>query len=61
MDVTFFTHPSYDDHRMHGGHPECPERTRAILAHLRETGLLADLKQRKPDEVTEAALRRVHE
>lgn len=61
MDVTFITHPSYDQHRMHDGHPECPERTRAILAHLKKIGLLDDLKQRKPNGVSEAALKRVHE
>ncbi len=61
MDLTFFTHPSYDHHRMHDGHPECPERTQAILAHLKETGLLDDVQQRKPNGVTEAALKRVHD
>ena len=61
MDVTFITHPSYDQHRMHDGHPECPERTQAILAHLKKIGLLDDLKQRKPNGVSEAALKRVHE
>ena len=61
MGLTLFTHPSYDQHKMHEGHPERPERTRAILAHLKETGLLKDFKQRKPNGVTETALKRIHE
>lgn len=61
MDLTVFTHPSYDDHRMQDGHPECPERTQAVLKHLEESGLLKELKQRKPNGVTPPALKRVHE
>jgi acetoin utilization deacetylase AcuC-like enzyme len=61
MDLTFFTHPSYDGHAMHDGHPECPGRTQAILAHLGETGQLADFKQRRPNAVTLEALKRVHD
>jgi acetoin utilization deacetylase AcuC-like enzyme len=61
MDVTFYTHDSYDGHRMHDGHPECAERTQAILRHLKECGLLDDLKPRRPDGVTKEALKRVLE
>ena len=61
MGLTLFTHPSYDQHKMHEGHPERPERTQAILAHLKETGLLQDFNQRKPNAVTETALKRIHE
>ena len=59
--LTFFTHPAYNEHRMHEGHPERPERTQSILAHLRETGQLAQFNQRQPGAVSEEALKRVHE
>lgn len=59
--ITFFTHPAYNEHRMHEGHPERPERTQSILAHLRETGQLAQFNQRQPGAVSEEALKRVHE
>ena len=61
MDLTFFTHPDSDDHRMYDGHPECPERTQAILEYLTQTGLLRDFRRREPKEVSEAALARVHD
>ncbi len=59
--LSFFTDPSYDGHQMHEGHPERPERTQSILAHLEETGQLASFEQRKPQPVSEEALKRVHE
>ena len=59
--LSFFTDPSYDAHQMHEGHPERPERTQSILAHLEETGQLASFEQRKPQPVSEEALKRVHE
>ena len=58
---SFFTHPSYDEHRMHDGHPERPERTQSILAHLKDTGQMASFEKRKPQAVSEEALKRVHE
>lgn len=61
MELTFFSHPAYDQHETHAGHPECPERTQAILKHLGETGQLADFKQLKPTVVTDTALKRIHE
>ena len=59
--LSFFTHPSYDEHRMHDGHPERPERTQSILAHLKDTGQMASFEKRKPQAVSEEALKRVHE
>ncbi len=59
--LTFFTHPAYNEHRMHEGHPERPERTQSILSHLRETGQLTEFEQRNPETVSEEALKRVHE
>ena len=59
--LSFFTDPAYDAHQMHEGHPERPERTQSILAHLEETGQLASFEQRKPQPVSEEALKRVHE
>lgn len=59
--LNFFTHPSYDEHKMQEGHPERPERVQSILAHLKKTGQLADFVQRKPNGVSEDALKRVHE
>ena len=59
--LSFFTDPSYDGHQMHEGHPERPERTQSILAHLEETGQLASFEQLKPKPVSEEALKRVHE
>ena len=59
--LTFFTHPAYNEHRMHEGHPERPERTQSILSHLKETGQLTEFEQRNPETVSEEALKRVHE
>jgi len=59
--LTFFTHPAYNEHRMHAGHPERPERTQSILSHLKETGQLTEFEQRNPETVSEEALKRVHE
>ena len=59
--LSFFTDPAYDGHQMHEGHPERPERTQSILAHLEETGQLASFEQLKPKPVSEEALKRVHE
>ena len=45
---------------MGDGHPERPERLTAVMAHLKETGLLDRCDQRVPPLVSRAALARVH-
>ncbi|NNM30625.1 MAG: histone deacetylase family protein, partial [Akkermansiaceae bacterium] len=61
MDVALFSHPKYDLHRMSEGHPECPERTQAILKHFRTTGLLEMVATRESRPVTPEALARTHQ
>tara|TARA_B100000941_G_scaffold278128_1_gene242226 strand:- start:511 stop:1428 length:918 start_codon:yes stop_codon:yes gene_type:complete len=59
--LSFYSHAAYDEHRMHDGHPERPERTQSVLTHLRETDQWSDLRHLEPRPVTAKALQRVHE
>ena len=42
------------------GHPERPDRLRALLQHLQATGLMADLDVREPAPADAAALSQIH-
>ena len=59
--LSFLSHSAYDEHRMHDGHPERPERTQSILSHLKETGQWPGFKHLEACPVTAEALQRVHE
>ena len=48
-------------HEMQPGHPERPERLLAIERHLRSTGLVSELLQRKATQLDPDALRAVHD
>ena len=50
--VGLISHPSYLEHEMGAGHPECPERLRAILAQIQSTGTWKDLVQLEPSPAT---------
>ena len=58
--VSFISHPDYQAHDTGSGHPERPERLRAIHKHLAETGLESDLQLTEPLHADEAWLTRAH-
>jgi acetoin utilization deacetylase AcuC-like enzyme len=60
MTVALFSHPDCELHRMPKGHPECPERTAAILEHLETTGLRRKLQSQVPVPVDREVLEHVH-
>ena len=41
--VALITHPVCHEHQMEQHHPESPERLKAVLSHLNESGLIDDL------------------
>ncbi|MFQ5918055.1 MAG: histone deacetylase, partial [Candidatus Binatia bacterium] len=53
-------HPDYLLHNPGSGHPERPERLRAIMAHLERQGLLDALLRLQPEMASESWLTRVH-
>jgi acetoin utilization deacetylase AcuC-like enzyme len=53
-------HPDYLLHNPGVGHPERPERVKAIMAHLRDRGLLDASLSIDPAPADEAWLRQVH-
>jgi acetoin utilization deacetylase AcuC-like enzyme len=59
-DVLFLTHERYLDHDLGRGHPERPERLRAVLEGIREAGVDDALLPRAPRAATEAELERPH-
>lgn len=59
MSVLLLTHPDCLAHDMGEGHPECPDRLRAVLRAL-EAEEFADLLRDRPEEATRAHLIRVH-
>lgn len=61
MKPIFFTHEDCDEHRMHDGHPERPERRQAIMRYLREKKTLDDWEIREPPLVSREALEHVHD
>jgi acetoin utilization deacetylase AcuC-like enzyme len=60
MSVLFVTHERYRDHQTGHGHPERPERLRAVVDGARLSGLDSDLVQVEPRPATRRELERVH-
>lgn len=60
MRTAFFTHPSFWQHAMGAGHPECPERLDAIDEALRSTGLIEHLDVVQARAATWEELRLAH-
>ncbi|QBX36415.1 histone deacetylase family protein [Brevundimonas sp. S30B] len=58
MSATLFTHPDMVDHRPGDGHPERPQRLKAVIDALDDAGLGAD--RRLAQEASVADLERVH-
>ena len=56
----FIYHPSYLNHDMGAGHPESPQRLKAILTRLESTGLLDRLIQIEPVPASDDWLLQVH-
>jgi acetoin utilization deacetylase AcuC-like enzyme len=61
MATALLTHPDCIRHEMGSGHPESPERLRAILAALESSGLAASLALLEAPEATREQLERVHD
>lgn len=58
--TALFTHSNCFAHQMGSRHPERPERLAAVLMHLDETGLAAELDVREAPEAQRTDLARVH-
>lgn len=56
----FVFHQDYLAHDMGSGHPESPERLRAIRAHLQETGIINRLTPIDPVPTTDEWILQVH-
>ena len=56
----FVYHADYLEHDMGHGHPESPQRLRAIVARLEETGLLPGLIRITPQPATDDWVTQVH-
>jgi acetoin utilization deacetylase AcuC-like enzyme len=56
----FVYHPDYLEHDMGYGHPEAPQRLRAILARLEETSLMPSLVRINPKPATDDWITQVH-
>jgi acetoin utilization deacetylase AcuC-like enzyme len=61
MATALFTHPDCALHEMGSGHPESPQRLKAILAALEASGLAAKLMLREAPEARREHLERVHD
>lgn len=57
----FVYHQDYLQHDMGFGHPESPDRLRAIMARLEASGLLARVTRIEPTEASDEAITRVHQ
>ena len=57
----FVYHQDYLQHDMGSGHPESPDRLRAIMAKLDASGLLARVTRIEPIEASDEAITRVHQ
>jgi len=60
MRTVLLTHPDCALHEMGAGHPESPQRLKAILAAIERAGLAAGLDRREAPEATREQLERVH-
>nr|MBI3612504.1 histone deacetylase [Nitrospirota bacterium] len=54
-------HQDYLQHDMGAGHPESPDRLRAIMVRLEASGLLARVTRIEPIEASDEAITRVHQ
>ena len=54
-------HPDYLEHDMGHTHPESPQRLRAIVGRLEETGLLPSLVRIDPKPATDDWITQVHD
>jgi acetoin utilization deacetylase AcuC-like enzyme len=61
MATALLTHPDCVLHEMGAGHPESPQRLKAILAALEASGLVPRLIVREAPEAKREQLERVHE
>ena len=61
MQTVLLTHPDCVRHEMGAGHPESPERLKAILVAIEAAGLAGRLDKREAPEATREQLERVHE
>jgi acetoin utilization deacetylase AcuC-like enzyme len=61
MRTVLLTHPDCVLHEMGAGHPESPQRLKAILAAIESAGLAGQLEKREAPEATREQLERVHE
>ena len=61
MATALLTHPDCVLHEMGAGHPESPQRLKAILAALEASGLVSRLIVREAPEAKREQLERVHE
>ena len=61
MATAIFTHPDCSLHEMGPGHPESPQRLKAILAALESSGLAAKLAMHEAPEARREHLERVHD
>ena len=61
MQTVLLTHPDCVRHEMGAGHPESPQRLKAILAAIEAAGLAGDLDKREAPEATREQIERVHE
>ncbi len=61
MSLVFYQHPVCEKHELGAGHPESPERLRAIRRHLDATGLAAKIQFEEAPLATREALRSVHQ
>ncbi len=60
MQTVLLTHPDCALHEMGAGHPESPQRLKAILAAIERAGLASTLERREAPEATREQLERVH-
>ena len=58
--VGFVSHSAYLDHEMGSGHPESPDRLRAIRSHLESTGTLSRLVLLDPQPASKSWIAKVH-
>ncbi len=58
--VGFYTHPDYLKHDTGFGHPERPDRLRAIETHLSESGMAEQLVRLEPEPAAESWLEVAH-
>ncbi|MBV9912565.1 MAG: histone deacetylase family protein [Sinobacteraceae bacterium] len=60
MTTAYITHPDCLRHEMGAGHPECPERLGAVNEHMRNSGLLEQLRRLEAPLAVPDDLKRVH-